>query len=135
NLAPPERAFIAGYLCHLVTDEQWMLAIYRPVFGRRSPYGGSPEGAELQWGLHTLLEQRLLEPVQTAGAGAIHLGSETAQRGATDEQPAIHRLVDLLAASRDRPLRADVLPFLPLRLLAAWRDNVLGQAALAPGAA
>ena len=111
NLAPPERAFVAGYLCHQVTDEQWMLAIYRPFFGRRSPYGGSQEGVELQWALHTVLEQCLL-----------------------DEQPSIHGLVDQLAASRDRPLRPDVLPFLPLRRVAAWRDNVLGQARLAPGA-
>jgi hypothetical protein len=111
NLAPPERAFVAGYLCHLVTDEQWMLAIYRPFFGRRSPYGGSPEGVELQWALHTVLERHLLE-----------------------DQPSIHALVSQLAASRDRPLRPDVLPFLPLRRFAAWRDNVLGQAALAPGA-
>jgi hypothetical protein len=33
-------AFIAGYLTHLVTDETWINAIYRPFFGERSPLGG-----------------------------------------------------------------------------------------------
>lgn len=34
-------AFIAGYLSHLVTDELWIGAIYRPYFGERSPLGGT----------------------------------------------------------------------------------------------
>src|SRR5262245_28517915 len=31
------RAFVAGYLTHLVVDEGWIEQIYRPVFGRESP--------------------------------------------------------------------------------------------------
>ncbi len=41
NLDPRTLAFIAGYLTHLVTDEMWIGAIYRPYFGERSPLGGS----------------------------------------------------------------------------------------------
>src|SRR3990172_4275337 len=33
-------AFVAGYLTHLVMDETWINAIYRPFFGERSPLGG-----------------------------------------------------------------------------------------------
>ena len=145
HVAPAERAFIAGYLCHLVADEQWMLAIYRPFFGRHSPFGGSQEGVELQWALHTVLEQRLLDGCALDGdaldgeaaldrPGALdEPGGLNGQR-APDARRSIHDLVRLLAASRDRPVRPDALPFVPLRHLAAWRDNVLGQAPLAPGA-
>ncbi len=35
------RSFIAGYLSHLVVDEIWIAALYRPYFGERSPMGGS----------------------------------------------------------------------------------------------
>ncbi len=34
------RAFIAGYLTHLVMDETWIIAMYRPYFGKGSPLGG-----------------------------------------------------------------------------------------------
>jgi hypothetical protein len=34
------KSFIAGYLSHLVTDEVWILDIYRPLFGNASPLGG-----------------------------------------------------------------------------------------------
>jgi hypothetical protein len=35
------RSFVAGYLSHLVVDERWIDALYRPFFGERSPLGGS----------------------------------------------------------------------------------------------
>ena len=40
ELSPQTRAFIAGYLTHLVTDETWITTVYRPHFGERSPLGG-----------------------------------------------------------------------------------------------
>ena len=36
----PTAAFVVGYLTHLVMDETWITAIYRPFFGERSPLGG-----------------------------------------------------------------------------------------------
>jgi hypothetical protein len=42
NLNQATRAFIAGYLSHLVTDEAWIYLIYRPYFGKSSPLGGEP---------------------------------------------------------------------------------------------
>lgn len=39
-LEPPTRAFVAGYLTHLVMDERWISNVYRPFFGERSPLGG-----------------------------------------------------------------------------------------------
>ena len=40
-LSGPTVAFVAGYLTHLVMDETWITAIYRPFFGERSPLGGN----------------------------------------------------------------------------------------------
>jgi hypothetical protein len=40
-LEPRTRAFIAGYMSHLVVDAIWIDEIYRPFFGERSPLGGS----------------------------------------------------------------------------------------------
>ena len=41
NLSRATRAFIAGYITHLVMDEMWIGSIYRPWFGHKSPLGGS----------------------------------------------------------------------------------------------
>lgn len=40
TLESPTRAFVAGYLTHLVMDERWISSVYRPYFGERSPLGG-----------------------------------------------------------------------------------------------
>lgn len=41
KLTPRTQAFLAGYLSHLVVDEGWIGAVYRPFFGERSPLGGT----------------------------------------------------------------------------------------------
>ena len=50
------RAFVAGYLCHLVSDEQWTMTIYRPFFGLKSKFMAAQAGADLQWALHAALD-------------------------------------------------------------------------------
>ena len=55
-LSLTERLFIAGYLCHLVTDEQWTFCIWRPFFGRQSRFAGGGEGAALQSALRDTLD-------------------------------------------------------------------------------
>ncbi|UCG82317.1 MAG: hypothetical protein JSW38_08935 [Dehalococcoidia bacterium] len=42
NVSAATRAFVAGYLSHLVTDEAWIYRIFRPFFGALSPLGGGP---------------------------------------------------------------------------------------------
>jgi hypothetical protein len=55
-LGMTERSFVAGYLCHLVTDEQWTFCVWRPYFGRETPFGGGAEGAALQSALRDTLD-------------------------------------------------------------------------------
>jgi len=40
ELAEGTRAFVAGYVCHLIVDDAWTTDIYRPFFGKKSPLGG-----------------------------------------------------------------------------------------------
>jgi hypothetical protein len=89
-------AFLAGYLCHLVTDEQWTFTIYRPYFGRRSPFGASAEGQRTQLALQATLEQDLRD----------HRGAD---------------LSSWLAALASSPVDAG-LPFLGDDAIRRWRD-------------
>ena len=36
GLGHETRAFVLGYMCHLVTDEYWIAQVYRPYFGKRA---------------------------------------------------------------------------------------------------
>ena len=58
QLGEQERAYVAGYLCHLVADEQWTFCIWRPYFGLRTQFGGSAEGAALQGAFRDVLDAR-----------------------------------------------------------------------------
>lgn len=40
RLNEPTRAFVAGYVSHLVLDEQYITGIYRPFFARHEALGG-----------------------------------------------------------------------------------------------
>jgi hypothetical protein len=52
------RLYVAGYLCHLVADEQWTFCIWRPYFGKHTKFGGSAEGAALQNAFRDVLDSR-----------------------------------------------------------------------------
>lgn len=52
------RTFMAGYLCHLVTDEQWTFCLWRPYFGLRSSFAGGPEGIAFQNLFRQVLDDR-----------------------------------------------------------------------------
>ena len=112
RLTPDERDFMAGYLSHLVTDEQWTFCLWRPYFGRHSPFGGSPEGAALQSAYRDVLD---------AEAAAASPGSA--------------ELADELEAAEAVRLRERLLPFLPPEALHRGRRAVIDQCRLTPGEA
>lgn len=55
---PPLRARVAGYLCHLVVDSQWVKHIYHPYFGPHSPMGQDPMANLLDRTLQYELDRR-----------------------------------------------------------------------------
>jgi hypothetical protein len=91
-----ERAFLAGYLCHLATDEQWTFCVYRPYFGRHSAFGASAEGRMVQLALQGEWEQGLRD-----------------QKG-----PQLRGWLRELAGAEPGGL----LPFLDGAAIARWRD-------------
>jgi hypothetical protein len=117
---------LAGYLCHLVTDEQWTFGIYRPYFGRSSRLQASAEAMRLQVVLQARLEERLRARRPAAVAGWLARLTET---------PAVAGLPFLadasIAAWRDLLVSACRLPSTP-----AAFDHVLavtGRAGRSPG--
>jgi len=105
-LPPAVRAYAAGYLSHLVADEEWTLLVYRPYFGRSSPYRGRAEGLALQQALHAHLERGLAP----AADGAL----DALAQGLTAD------LIETLEAA---------LPLWPAGTLARWRQALEAAAA------
>jgi hypothetical protein len=118
RLDPVERAFVAGYLCHLAVDEAWIRTIYVPLFGPDTPLAG-PEGVALQQAFYSVLERRLSD----AGPAAPAIGDT---RG--DWLGALRRAAEL-------PLRAELPPFTDLPVLHRWLDALLSLAAVRAGPA
>jgi hypothetical protein len=112
RLTPDERSFVAGYLSHLVADEQWTFCLWRPYFGRHSPYGGGPEGAALQSAYRDVLDAEAAR----AAPSSVELGNE-------------------LHAAASVELRDGLLPFLNTEALHRGREAVMEQCRLAPGTA
>lgn len=58
ELNAPTKAFVLGYLSHLITDEVWICAIYRPFFGRASALANDPQANILDRALQYELDRR-----------------------------------------------------------------------------
>lgn len=58
DLNPETRAWTCGFLTHLIMDEHYIHAIYRPHFGLRSPLGGSDRANLLDRVLQYELDRR-----------------------------------------------------------------------------
>lgn len=54
----PTRSLVAGYVCHLVGDYQWVSQIYHPYFGPRSPLAREPLANLLDRTLQYELDRR-----------------------------------------------------------------------------
>lgn len=52
------RSFVSGYLSHLVSDEIWIVDIYRPFFSSSSPLSGDPMANMLDRVLQFELDRR-----------------------------------------------------------------------------
>jgi hypothetical protein len=61
DLGPETRAWAGGFIAHLVMDETYILNIYRPKFGHRSPLGGGERANLLDRVLQYELDRRARE--------------------------------------------------------------------------
>jgi hypothetical protein len=108
-LGPLERAFVAGYLCHLITDEQEILTLSRPYVTRLVGVA-SPEWREVR-----------LASLIVVDAAVEAFAPPRLQRG-------IGQLRDALQL----PLGDPLLPFLRLEDVRAWAGLTLAVSHLPP---
>jgi hypothetical protein len=110
GLSPPERAFLAGYLGHLVTDEQELTGLYRPYVDRAPADGPPVDGRELRLAALIVVDAR----VAALDPSRLHAG------------------VAALREARHLRLRGDLLPFAPMAAVRAWADRTLAVVDLPP---
>ncbi|PWH14473.1 MAG: hypothetical protein DDG59_12820 [Anaerolineae bacterium] len=64
GLPEDQRAFIAGYLCHLQADWRWVQQIFVPVFGLHSPWGTFEQRLMFHNVLRAYLDEQILPSLQ-----------------------------------------------------------------------
>jgi len=100
KLPPSQAAFLAGYLCHLALDQQWIADIFDPIFGLDADWANFRHRLFIHNVLRVYLD-RLDRPLLGDGVGA--------------------------TLCRARP--QEWLPFLADSALSSWRDFVARQLA------
>ncbi|MBM3948424.1 MAG: zinc dependent phospholipase C family protein [SAR202 cluster bacterium] len=60
------RAFVAGYLTHLVADEVWITQMYRPYFANRKLFPDETQGKVMDRALQLELDRQNREAIATA---------------------------------------------------------------------
>ena len=58
GLSEATAAFVVGYASHLLSDELWILGLYRPYFGNREVYEDAHEGDLMDRALQLELDRR-----------------------------------------------------------------------------
>jgi hypothetical protein len=108
HLSPPERAFVAGYLSHLITDEQEIVGLYRPYVARFSTGGAGSHNREVRLASLIVVDAAVeaSDPMQVReGIGA-------------------------LRAATHLPLRDNLLPFVTMADVRDWAACTLAVADL-----
>lgn len=96
ELTDEQRAFRAGYCCHLLVDWRWILDIFIPIFGRRGNWGSFSERLFLHNVLRVYLEQEILSDLELVGPSLRRLELHGWLPYVSDE--ALQRWRDFLAA-------------------------------------
>ena len=58
GLSAATASFVIGYASHLLSDELWILGLYRPYFGNRDVYGDALQGDLMDRALQLELDRR-----------------------------------------------------------------------------
>jgi hypothetical protein len=105
GLDPTTRAFLAGYVTHLVLDEVYIETMYRRFFGKNSPKGEHAFGDVLDRALQFEMNRRELEDGQ-----------------------ALSEIIELLEACPT----SNAVPFIENEYLEQWREVILDFARQGP---
>ena len=64
----PTRAFVAGYISHLIVDETWIVDVFRPYFGNPGVFGDDATGKVMDRALQLELDRDARETVEATAA-------------------------------------------------------------------
>ncbi len=92
DLNEPTRAFIVGFASHLITDELWILNLYRPYFGNPDVFEDKMWGNLMDRALQMELDRR--EHLTMGGTGEIKPLLANAERGVDIGFISAERLVE-----------------------------------------
>jgi len=73
--SPVQASFLAGYLCHLLADWEWVKDIFIPVFGLHSNWGDFPYRLYLHNVLGAYLDRELLSGLQRNQSNKVRLAN------------------------------------------------------------
>ena len=104
NLSPDTRAWVAGYLSHVIMDQEYVLQIYRPYFGSRSLLGGSDHANLLDRILQYEMDRRERESApQMQQLRRALFGSAVAIDAGFVDRPLLTQWRDTTAAMTEHP--------------------------------
>ena len=110
----PTRAFLAGYITHLVADEVWIRDMYRPHFGNRSVFADEASANVMDRAMQMEMDRRswpALDAARITMAGA----ADGVEVGFID-QPTLARWLDWVFTVADRGFSWDRLRFMAKRV-------------------
>ena len=110
----PTRAFVAGYITHLVADEVWITDMYRPHFGNRAVFADEAAANVMDRAMQMEMDRRswpALESARSTMAGA----AEGVDVGFID-QPTLEKWLDWVFTVADRGFSWDRLRFMANRV-------------------
>ena len=108
------RAFVAGYITHLVADEVWIMDMYRPHFGNRSVFADEASANVMDRAMQMEMDRRswpALDAATTMMAGAAE-GVEVEFL----DQPTLEKWLDWVFTVADRGFSWDRLRFMANRV-------------------
>ena len=108
------RAFVAGYITHLVADEVWIMDMYRPHFGNRSVFADEASANVMDRAMQMEMDRRswpALDAATTTMAGA----AEGVEVDFLD-QPTLEKWLDWVFTVADGGFSWDRLRFMANRV-------------------
>ena len=104
QLSAETRAWVAGYLTHVIMDQEYVLQIYRPYFGSRSVLGGNSHANLLDRVLQYELDRRERESSeQMHGLRRALFGSAVEIDAGFVDRPLLTQWRDTTAAMTEHP--------------------------------
>ena len=118
NLSAETRAWVAGYLTHVIMDQEYVLQIYRPFFGSRSVLGGSSHANLLDRVLQYEMDRRERESSeQMHQIRQALFGSAIEINAGFVDRPLLTRWRDTTAAMTEHPPNWERFSFIASRHL------------------